>query len=94
MDEGAAMSDTPTTLPQFVWAKDHQGTWTAVRVVGNVFHVDNGDGTYGPPVVRPKRVNGSILVELPAADGQGRASQWWPASQIEEFHNGQRPEAF
>ena len=86
------MSDTPTTLPKFVWAKDHQGTWTAVRVVGPRAQIVDPD--LGFDRVYPRRLNGSILVELPAADGQGRASQWWPASQIEEFHNGQRPEPF
>lgn len=87
------MSDTPTTLPEFVWAKDHKGDWLAVRVIGSRVPYSGQDSHLGPSVY-PRRVNGSILVELPAADGQGRASQWWPASQIEEFHNGQRPEAF
>jgi len=86
------MSDTPTTLPEFVWAQDHKGKRIPVRVIGS--RVPYSGAPHISPSVYPRRLNGSILVELPAADGQGRASQWWPASQIEEFHNGQRPEAF
>lgn len=78
-------------LPQFVWCLDQKGKAGPCKVVGSVLPRTRH---YELPLVTPRRLDGKVLVTLPAADGEQACSVWWPESQLESHRGGVAPEAF
>jgi hypothetical protein len=87
------MSEKPLYLPAFMWCRDHKGDWSPCKIVGGRVSFSAQDADLGPAVY-PKRMHASVLVTLPAADGEQACSVWWPESQLESHRGGVAPEAF
>jgi len=92
------MSAKPLYLPAFMWCRDHKGDWSPCKIVRQAGTPSiEKDEPFDPAShrrVAPRRMHASVLVTLPAADGEHACSVWWPESQLESHRGGVAPEAF